>query len=60
MRLVFDLGKHAMDGALDLDDHRRIRAKDDATRNMLCIEFEEVSVQQAKAIQREFTDDWGL
>ena len=54
------LAGHAMQGIVELDDHRKALAKDDVGRNLLLAEFEDTCIQQVKSIQRSLYDSWGL
>lgn len=53
-------GEHVMDGLVELDEHRRALARDDATLNVLLAEVEAETVGQVKKIQRNLYGQWEL
>lgn len=54
------LGAHAMDGMLDLDQHRRLLAGDDQLTNIMLAQIEEITLRQVMREQRRLFDEWGL
>jgi len=57
---AFALAAHIMEEAIQIDRLRRSLARDDISTNILLAEFEEIAIQQAKAIQRGLYNPFGL
>ena len=54
------MAAHIMEEAIQIDRLRRSLARDDISTNILLAEFEEIAIQQAKAIQRGLYNPFGL
>ena len=55
---VFALGENIMDGAGDLDDHRRNRAGNDPVLNTMLAQIEANALLKAQRIQNDLFGGW--